>query len=272
MHDLNLLSRYVTEIEKLTPRQLEAADVNNDGEADIKDVVKLSQYLVGWTGVELMNLGDTADIKLGTASVGENGTAYIPVSIENSSGIAGFRFMLDYNSDEMEILEIIPNEKLLSGNFMTNLGQEGENGTVVTWYQESDITADGELFMLKVRCKDPANIPVSSVSITDFGNNMCDQSLNSVLGNYETGYVLNKGCVIVRNEQGIAELYSVDAYEGRSAVVIAAEYDEHGSMLQCETKPVTLYGGRQEVDFSKVTGNDARYFIWDSLESMKPVG
>ena len=46
VYDLTLLARYITFLEDFTTRQQEAGDVNNDLLVDIKDVVKLSQYLV----------------------------------------------------------------------------------------------------------------------------------------------------------------------------------------------------------------------------------
>ena len=270
VYDITLLSRYITGLEKLTPRQLEAGDVNNDGDVDIKDVVKLAQYLVGWSGVELMSIGDnTADIKVGTAVVDENNEAYIPVSIENNSGIAGFRFNIDYDPDEVEVLEIIPNTNIITDTLQTNLGQEDENGLLVTWYQETNMTANGELFKIRVRY---AGGSVSKININQADNNMCNQALENVIGDYTEGCVLGGRCVTAE-QNGTVEIYSDTSYKDTPATVILAMYKQDGSLVECKTQDITLSGETQEISFdiADVSYDYTKTFVWDSLDGMKPL-
>ena len=269
VYDLTLLSRYVTGLEKFSERQMTAGDVNNDGEVDIKDVVRLAQYIVGWSGIELMDDDYTADINIGNSAVDENNEAYIPVSIENNSGIAGFRFNIEYNPEELEVLEIIPNEELLPNNLQTNLGQEDENGLLVTWYQDGNMNLNGELFKIKVKSKGDG---VSKISIKSADNNMCNQSLNNVIGTYNEGYVLNEKCVL-NEKDGVVEIYSDTEYKDKSATVILAMYKQNESLVECKTQNITLNGGKQEIvfDTSDVNYDHIKTFIWDSLSNMKPI-
>ncbi len=189
VYDLTLLSRYVTGLETLTERQLEAADVNNDGDVDIKDVVRLAQHLAGWSNAELVSaaeLSGSAAVTVGSAAADKNGEAEIPVSINGSGGISGFRYNLEYNSGELEILEIIPSE-LTKQTLQTNLGSENDEGLIVTWYKgDGDMPASGELFKIRARLK--GDNP-SRISIKANDNNMCDSDLNNVLGTYNAGTV-----------------------------------------------------------------------------------
>jgi len=188
VYDLTLLARYITGLEAFTERQETAADVNNDIVVDIKDVVKLSQYLVGWTGAELMSESSEgfADIRIGTVSVDSNGEAVIPVYIENNSGIAGFRYEIEYSADELEIVSITPNTDILPENFRTNLCEEEDNGLIVTWYQNDDMTDEGVIFNIHVKLKQD----ISTISIVEADNNMCNSGTENVIGNYISGYVL----------------------------------------------------------------------------------
>ena len=188
VYDLTLLARYITGLEVFNLRQQAAADVNNDDSVDIKDVVILAQYLVGYNGVQLMSLrSNTAEIVLDASAVLSSGESVIPVSIRNNTGVAGFRYEIEYDSDKLEIISIKPNTELLGNNFNTNLGNEGENGLIVSWYNEENLVEDGLLFNIIVRAK--TKDAKAAISIKEADNNMCDQQIKDVIGTYSFEFV-----------------------------------------------------------------------------------
>lgn len=92
-----------------------------------------------------------------TVAADVSGIAEIPVTITNNSGIAEFRFKLDYDPAQLEIVSIEPNRPLLPDNFQTNLEAIGEDGLLATWYQTDNMTLDGTLFTIKARLKEGFN-------------------------------------------------------------------------------------------------------------------
>lgn len=277
VYDLTQLSRYVTHLEKFTKRQLVAADVNNDGDVDIKDVVRMSQYVVGWSGVELLALTQKDDqktyIAVGNSSVDDDGVAEIPVSVINNSGMAGFVFELEYNKDEVEILEIIPKQNL-SNNLKTNLGKTDDEGLFVSWYQPSNMCEDGQLFTIKARYLRDG---VSPISIKHKQNSICDSKETNVIAEYADGFVMaNKFVKLnekVVNNAYTADLYFDDTFASQSATVIAALYDENDAFISMSSQPITVAPGKQSISLP-VTADKYSYtklFVWDSLSGMKPI-
>lgn len=270
VYDLHLLSRYVTGLETFTERQRRIGDVNQDSQVDIKDVVRLAQYLVGWHDVELASVDrvpaarskvraastartravtaedSSVTLKIDSSAVNGSQEAYLPVSMEESANIAGFRFQIGYDPDEVEILEIIPNTALLPENFQTNLNQEGKNGLLVTWYQEENKELSGELFKLRVRYTGSG---VSKIMIHQAVNNMCNENLESVLGEYREGFVLSGKCVPVERSAGKVELYSDASYAGKSVTAVYALYNGN-RMISSNMQKVTLNAEKQALVFS----------------------
>lgn len=274
-HDLTQLSRYVTHLEKLTNRQLVAADVNNDGAVNIKDVVRMSRYLVGWSGVELLSLPEEASgtpkIAFGNSAVNDEGIAEIPVSIQNNSGIAGFVFKLDYNRDEVEILGITPNEKL-SENLKTNLGKTDDDGLFVSWYQPTNMTENGELFTIQARyLKDTAS-PVS-IGYAD----ICDKTEADIAIDYTSGAILSDSFVIanekLENNAYTADLYFDDTFKKQSATAIIAFYDSNNCLVQCKTVDITVQPGMVDlsINYDEKAYNSYKLRIWSRLDSMIPI-
>ncbi len=283
VYDLTLLSRYITGLEQLTDRQLEAGDVNDDGDVDIKDVVKLAQYIVGRSGVTLMSeeeKNNIVDILVGTAMADENGEAYIPVSIANNNGVAGFRFNIDYDSDEVDVLEIIADNDLLKENLQTNLGNENGGGLIVTWYNDSDISVDGTLFIIKVRYKGDTS---SDISIREYENNMCNELLENVSGRYESGKVLAKveateepsnifdysiDDIVVDEDTVSVQITSNGNTEGK---LIVASYDINGRVVGIATADVSSETRSVPIELSCENAVNISAFIWDDISTQKPL-
>lgn len=285
VYDLTLLARYITSLETFTERQEEAADVNDDGRVDILDVIRLAQYLVKWSGIELMSLDlydepTTPVISVGSASVNELNEAEIPVYIKNNSGILGYRFVFDYNAEDIEILSITPSELINKDGFNHNLGAESQatDGLVVSCYASgNDITDDGVLFTIKVRYKNPADTSVSPISVVDSFDNMGNENATYVTATYETGYALGSDYIVANKVVGdtnfSCELYFDDSYAEQSAKAIIAFYDSDGRMVQLMPKDITVKPGKVDlsIDYDKKAYATYKLMIWEGMNSLKPI-
>lgn len=285
VYDLTLLARYITTLETFTERQEEAADVNNDERVDILDVIRLAQYLVNWSGIELMSLDlydepEVPVISVGSASVNELNEAEIPVYIKNNSGVLGYRFVLDYNAEDIEILSITPSELINKDGFNHNLGAESqaEDGLVVSCFTSgNNVTDDGILFTVKVRYKNPADTSVSPISIVDNFNNMGNENATYVTASYETGYALGSDYIVANKVVGdtnfSCELYFDDSYVEQSAKAIIAFYDGDGRMVQLQPSDITVKPGKVDlsIDYDKKAYATYKLMIWEGLGSLKPI-
>ena len=284
IYDLTLLARHMIGLADFTDRQMEAANVTDDDLVDIKDVVKLAQYVVGWTDMELMSLmslsaeiPETPTVTVGTASVNDANEADIPVYIKNNTGIAAYRFVLDYNADDIEIVSITPSDFINPENFGANLGQENDEGLIVFCYQESNAVTDGELFTIKVRYKNPTDTSVSPISIKSAENNFCNQAIENVAVNYETGYALGDDYIVANKVVGdtnlSCELYFDNSYAEQTAKAIIAFYDADDRMVQLMPKDITVKPGKVDlsIDYDKKAYATYKLMIWEGLNSLKPI-
>lgn len=217
-------------------------------------------------------------ISVGSVKVNEENEAIIPVSIKNNSGIADFRYVIDYNSDDIEILEITPSENLNANDFRTNLGHETENGNtdglIVTWYQNDDITADCELFNIKVNLKN-TDLNVSPISIKAADNNICDSQTQTVIADYETGYVMTDNYIVenVKPDDFSCELYFDNTFNEQTARAFVAFYDEHNRLVQFDSKEITVKPGKVDfnVDVDNKPYSTYKIMVWEGLTSLRPL-
>lgn len=285
VYDLTTLARYITSLEEFTGRQIESADVNNDGLINILDVIRVGQYLVGWSGVELMSL-DLYDepavpvVSVGSASVNSANEAEIPVYIKNNSGILGYRFVLDYNAEDIEILSITPSDLIDKDAFYTNLGAETQldDGLKVTCFTTgNNITDDGVMFTVKVRYKNHTDTSVSPIRIKDNFDNMGNQDAAYVTANYETGYALGSDYIVANKVVGdtnfSCELYFDDSYAEKSAKAIIAFYDGDGRMVQLQPSDITVKPGKVDlsIDYDKKAYATYKLMIWEGMGNLKPI-
>ncbi len=189
--DINLLARYVTALEQFTSRQQLASDVNDDDDTDILDVVLLARWLVHMDGVVLRSAPvqeNTPQVTIDEVS-GEAGTVLeVPVRIQGNPGITGYRFELNYEPNDLEILALIPNEDYAPENFRSNLGLQANNLLTVTWYDTQARTEDGILFTVRLQRK-PGASNCSVLEIIDRGNNLCDGYVHRLQAAYISGKI-----------------------------------------------------------------------------------
>ncbi len=274
VYDLTLASRYVTGIETLTSRQLNAADVNDDGTASIKDVVAIAKSLTESCALMSAESYDEADnsavVRISNAAVGEDGTAALDVSIDGNPGIAGFVFHIDYDTDNWEIVEIEPNTELLGDTLQSNLGSSDR--LRVTWYNSSDIQDNGVIFTLKARYIGNEAEAAGAFSIGEY--EITNSELSSIETQSSTGWALTDNCVITSSDtEGslTAKIICTPDISGNNAEVIAAFYDANGVLTECLTSKTELFEGVSEMEFTPQRQySSCKCFVWDSLNGMKP--
>lgn len=279
IYDLTLMSRYITNLEEFTARQVRNGDINNDGTVDIKDVVKLAQHILGNHNAKLMSMNDANEsttINIDSAMASSDGEAYIPVRINNNAGIAGFRFEVNYNSDEIEIIDIIPSESVSGDTFRSNVGNG--DSLVVSWYQTNNLTDDCDLFIIHAKYKENVDKNKSEISITNYENNICNSDIASVNVEYSDGGIIRFSEQPYKiNDITIgldSASVSITNYNGTGAKLILATYDECDTLLECKTQSVTIDKGNTENVEIVLDTNNATYikaFLWNDIDNMKPM-
>ena len=275
VYDLNLETRCVANLTELDGRQQRAADVTDDGEIDIKDVVALAQYISGDEDAIVSLFEDYSEsgsvsVRVGNSTHDENGDIVIPVCIDGNTGIAGFAFELEYDSEKLNITEIVKGDVTAEGELLTNLGQEEGSALTVEWHNTANVQENGTVFIIKARWTDDTAGLAVPISITEKENNICNAYRQNVQAEYISGSAISGKCAVAV-ENGELALYSPDDTEGINVTVIAAEYDENSCMTKCEAKEITLSAGRQIVGTNISDVENSKIFIWDSLSGMRPI-
>lgn len=163
MVDLLQLAQYVSGKQMdLTDKQKLSADVNEDGEINIHDVIMLQQWLLAAdmstsSTFSLFALQDESatEIKFGdvTAKVGDE--VIIPVEIKNNPGLAAYRFRITYDTEALEFLSA-ENGSIASGGTITSATDPQAGTMTFLWYSTTNIVGDGQIALLKFRVSDSA--------------------------------------------------------------------------------------------------------------------
>lgn len=82
-------------------------------------------------------------------SLSVNEIQLLPVNIKNNSGIMGFKIIVEYPSEYINIKSITKGSVTSGGNFNHNLGLK-ENKVDIIWNSIEDVKKDGSLFVLGV--------------------------------------------------------------------------------------------------------------------------
>lgn len=74
----------------------------------------------------------------------------VPLTIENNTGIAAFRFRVSYNTDVLELLSVEASGTFADGTLACDTNTDEQNTTIL-WYSLTDITANGVIANLKFK-------------------------------------------------------------------------------------------------------------------------
>lgn len=81
----------------------------------------------------------------------------IPVAISNNSGFMGISLIFSYDSSALTPVSVTKGEIIESGLFDDSIGTSDKNEFKVIWCGTDNITADGEVCVLKFKTSDKAN-------------------------------------------------------------------------------------------------------------------
>lgn len=205
------LSQYLAEWDvPMSEFETLAADIYKDDEINAKDGLKLSQYLAGWN-VSLVSLLDTGNIgfEVGSAEAAPGGYVDVPVVITENTGVATFNLKISYDS---ALTPVSITSNLMEGSLTSNLQQGIVDAGYVTayWVNPSDITATGNAFTIRFKVSEDAEgeLPVT-ISCSD--GDICDQSF----GNIDASF--SDGLVTIKDGAGNGDLaYTVNSIEVES--------------------------------------------------------
>ena len=176
----------------------------------------------------------------------------------------------------MEILSITPTKDVIKDKFQTNLGQQGDNDLIVSWYDTDNMTENGELFKIKVRLTNP-DADISQISIKPADNNMCNENKQDVIAEYENGYVMSSNYMIanqtITDTKFNCELYFDNTFEEQTAKAILAFYDEQHKIVQFKLKDITVKPGKVDLNFDIKNKPYSTYklMLWEGMHSMRPL-
>lgn len=175
------LSQYLAEWDiSMTRFEKMAADVNADDAVNAKDGVKLSQYLAGWD-IELFSDSDTAgsiSFKVGDSKVKPGGYVDVPVIITENTGVSAFKLKISYGSG---LTPVSITSALPDGNLTSNLQQGASSSEYVTayWVNPTNITSTGTAFTIRFKADESAEGTLPITLVCNEGD-ICDQNLEEL--------------------------------------------------------------------------------------------
>lgn len=256
-HDILLLQQHLTNLAKLSGRQLAAADLDNSGDVNMKDIVSLAKKLL--TSPMALNdlavLSGTFQADVLDAEFNANGYADVPVRFSGCSGIAAFRFLVNYDANFMDLVGITPASAIAGDRLCNNLTDANREEAVITWYSAENHALDGTVFTLRFRLKNPSAQGRRTVAIDFRENDICTASLNTLSldtrdGQVKTpGYIgmeLSKPVVNVSGARGsVSCIVTFEGTKASEVKTMAAFYDANHKMLAVWAGNDTLQNGKQ---------------------------
>ena len=316
-----LLARYLAKWNiNFTDRQFKAANVYGDSTVNAKDAVRLAQILIGYTDAQKETDGEavTAAAAEGTANITvENteavvgDTIYVPISISDNTGIAGFDMQLKYDSQYLTPVSLEKGEILTDGDFSSSIDEESntaETDTVtVHWNDASDMTENGTLFTIgfevsedvttgqalpiEIICDEGAvcdsalnNVVVSAQNAAvDIVENAIPEFDNDVPKEYYITYVIadpdnQYDEIIPKNGNCEVEIgiESMDDTIGQEHTLFVALYDINGALIDLINESVNDEVRSNGICKLHINETDSeidsiKVFIWDSTDEMQPL-
>ena len=136
----------------------------------------------------------TGTISLPNTIVGEKGkTVSIPVSINDNPGIAGFNLEVKYDKSIMTPVSIEKGSVFSGGTLNSNISQGGDlsrlDYVTAYWSNPSNVTSDGEMFIIKFMLNKSADEGEYPVTISYNKGDITNQALDDVMVNVVNGSV-----------------------------------------------------------------------------------
>lgn len=185
------LNQYIAQWEvDMNKFELMAADIHKDGDINSKDGLKLSQYLAKWD-IELMALAETNNnIKFEVGNVSGRAGEYVdvPIKITENSGVAAYNLKVSYD-DSLVPVSITNN--LSNGTLTSNLQQENFNSDYVTayWVNPSNNKTIGNAFTIRFKINEDVDGELP-ITLSYEEGDICDQLFNNLNTTLTHGFIL----------------------------------------------------------------------------------
>lgn len=278
---------YLSGGQKLTPEQLMAADVTGDGNVDYLDYSSISSYVVGIyeglnSDVETMGSslsyasnfvgGANSERAVITASEifdaqpGEYVT--VDVDLSRNPGLSGYVVTMEYDTESLELIDIVQKDALSGGKFNTNTSVEGE--ATVMWSDIETHSDNGTIFSVTFKLGNtvPEELPLI-LTYNSEHTGYLDETYTSVpvtlmsedgaiYIDTESAYmtldeVVNDGTNIL----GTVNIYNDAEYVGTADLFIAT-YDEKGKLVSIESQDVELTANETATPDISISAKDAK--------------
>lgn len=308
-----LLSRYIGGWKlDFTDKQKQAANVYGDSNINSKDGVRLSQLLVGYENLvdstETISLMSTSSIKVtvGDTEAIAGDIIYIPVSITDNTGVAGFDLKLKYDSKYLTPLSVERGDVLADGDFSTNLDEDTElDGTITaSWSNASNMIEDGTLFIVEFLISDDVaidqtlaitldddyvlcNNALTDISITRESSNISIINLTDDGISAENSIYYIGGATLIQNESTVEQIPQNGNFDIQVNIenmqeefvdgkIIIALYDDKERFINMKTIDITeeiLSTGYAltYIDETKSNISTIKIFVWGSLSDLTPL-
>ena len=258
VHDILLMQHYLTGLEELSGRQLAAADLDDDGTVSMKDIVRLAQILLGINESPdglAMQSEDSITISVSDGVFDSDGYVEVPVVLSGCSGIAGLRLQLDYDSNQMELIEVRAVSELLEETLCTNLSDPSRTSTWITWYDALDQDLNGPMFILRFRLSTTSFSGITPVSVKCGVGDICTAALKEpsiqtgygIIHTADYPYQVQPVDIVVNSHTDSASLQGTlicgENLQGTQATLFMAAY-RNGRLETVWDTPVTLKNGK----------------------------
>lgn len=121
-------------------------------------------------------------ITLSNGTTDEDGTATVVVSCENNPGIASAEFVVNYDTNNLQLTQITDGAVFSSGLLTPN-----PNENKVVWYNTTNVNTSGEMFVLTFAAKEGACNGEYEVSLTQ--EDLSNETPEDVEAEYVSGII-----------------------------------------------------------------------------------
>lgn len=188
-HDVLLLQQYLTELAQFTDHQLLLADMTNDNEVNMQDLVVLANKVVSSSSTsrkakmakaKVQKAADQQmEISIGEQRVDKDGFVDIPISFKNCTGISAFRFKVNYDETILDLLSITGQTDEINDHLMVNLKDTKDGKSLVTWYNDQNVVLDGNIMTLRFKVNKEKLGNGTEISLLWDEKDICDKDLNT---------------------------------------------------------------------------------------------
>ena len=278
---------YLSGGQKLTPEQLMAADVTGDGNVDYLDYSSISSYVVGIyeglnSDVETMGSslsyasnfvgGANSERAVITASEifdaqpGEYVT--VDVDLSRNPGLSGYVVTMEYDTESLELIDIVQKDALSGGKFNTNTSVAGE--ATVMWSDNETHNENGTIFSVTFKL---GNTVLEELPLILTYNSEHTGYLDETYTSVPVTLMSEDGAIYIDTESaymtldevvndgtdisGTVNIYN-DAEFGGTADLFIATYDGTGKMISIESQDVELTANEASTPNISISAKDAK--------------